>query len=117
MLHHVLETFLIFGKIGGGIGETVEFYRGQARNHRRTSNLAFSDLFRYVFWRRSSSRSFWSHFSFGFPLYVRKKFQIRLPSSLNRPKSESRLVWVNTATGIYHYSGTRWYGKTKQLNS
>jgi hypothetical protein len=28
--------------------------------------------------------------------------------------SESRLVWVNTATGIYHYSGTRWYGKTKQ---
>ena len=28
--------------------------------------------------------------------------------------SESRLVWVNTATGIYHCSGTRWYGKTKQ---
>ena len=28
--------------------------------------------------------------------------------------SESRQVWVNTATGIYHYSGTRWYGKTKQ---
>jgi hypothetical protein len=28
--------------------------------------------------------------------------------------SESRLVWVNTATGIYHYSATRWYGKTKQ---
>jgi hypothetical protein len=28
--------------------------------------------------------------------------------------SENRLVWVNTATGIYHYSDTRWYGKTKQ---
>jgi hypothetical protein len=28
--------------------------------------------------------------------------------------SESRQVWVNTATGIYHYRGARWYGKTKQ---
>jgi hypothetical protein len=28
--------------------------------------------------------------------------------------SEGKQVWVNTATGIYHYSGTRWYGKTKQ---
>jgi hypothetical protein len=28
--------------------------------------------------------------------------------------AESRLVWVNTATGIYHYPDTRWYGKTKQ---
>jgi len=25
----VLETFLTFGKIGGGVGETVEFYRGE----------------------------------------------------------------------------------------
>ncbi|HEX5322172.1 MAG TPA: hypothetical protein VFW40_00200 [Capsulimonadaceae bacterium] len=22
-------------------------------------------------------------------------------------------VWVNLKTGIYHYPGTRWYGKTK----
>jgi hypothetical protein len=22
-------------------------------------------------------------------------------------------VWVNTATGVYHYQGTRWYGNTK----
>ena len=28
--------------------------------------------------------------------------------------SESRQVWVNTATGIYHDPGTRWYGNTKQ---
>jgi hypothetical protein len=28
--------------------------------------------------------------------------------------SESRQVWVNTASGIYHYRGARWYGKTKQ---
>ena len=28
--------------------------------------------------------------------------------------AEDRLVWLNTATGVYHYSGTRWYGKTKQ---
>jgi hypothetical protein len=27
---------------------------------------------------------------------------------------EERQVWANTATGIYHYAGTRWYGKTKQ---
>src|SRR5689334_16049274 len=34
--------------------------------------------------------------------------------SLMAQAAENRLVWVNTATGIYHYSGTRWYGKTKQ---
>ncbi|HKB92126.1 MAG TPA: hypothetical protein VKC60_16535 [Opitutaceae bacterium] len=28
--------------------------------------------------------------------------------------SENRQVWVNTATGVYHYPGTRWYGNTKQ---
>jgi hypothetical protein len=28
--------------------------------------------------------------------------------------SESRQVWVNTATGVYHYPDTRWYGNTKQ---
>jgi hypothetical protein len=29
-------------------------------------------------------------------------------------QSEERQVWVNTATGIYRYPGTRWYGNTKQ---
>ena len=24
------------------------------------------------------------------------------------------VVWVNTPTRIYHYPGTRWYGRTKQ---
>jgi hypothetical protein len=28
--------------------------------------------------------------------------------------SEGRQVWVNTATGIDHYPGTRWYGNTKE---
>jgi hypothetical protein len=28
--------------------------------------------------------------------------------------SESRQVWVNTAMGVYHYPGTRWYGNTEQ---
>ena len=23
------------------------------------------------------------------------------------------VVWVNTATGVYHYKGQRWYGNTK----
>jgi hypothetical protein len=26
--------------------------------------------------------------------------------------SNDREVWVNTATGVYHFPGTRWYGKT-----
>jgi hypothetical protein len=29
-------------------------------------------------------------------------------------QSEDQQVWVNTATGVYHYPGTRWYGNTKQ---
>jgi hypothetical protein len=28
--------------------------------------------------------------------------------------SDDREVWVNTATGIYHYRGARWYGNTNQ---
>jgi len=24
------------------------------------------------------------------------------------------VVWVNTATGVYHFAGERWYGNTKQ---
>jgi hypothetical protein len=24
------------------------------------------------------------------------------------------MVWVNTDSGVYHKSGSRWYGKTKQ---
>ena len=28
--------------------------------------------------------------------------------------SECRQVWVNTATGVYHYPGTPSYGNTKQ---
>jgi len=26
----------------------------------------------------------------------------------------SACVWVNTGSGIYHYAGSPWYGKTKQ---
>lgn len=28
--------------------------------------------------------------------------------------SHSGLVWVNTASGVYHRPGSRWYGKTKK---
>jgi hypothetical protein len=36
------------------------------------------------------------------------------PKSYLLAQSEERQVWVNTATGIYHYPGTRWYGKTNE---
>src|ERR1700730_6864139 len=36
------------------------------------------------------------------------------PSGYLLAQSEEGQVWVNTATGIYHYPGTRWYGKTNQ---
>ena len=36
------------------------------------------------------------------------------PVRFSLAQSEERQVWVNTATGIYQYPGTRWYGNTKQ---
>jgi len=36
------------------------------------------------------------------------------PTGYLLAQSEERQVWVNTATGIYRYPGTRWYGKTSQ---
>ena len=39
---------------------------------------------------------------------------ISTPSGFRLAQNESRQVWVNTASGIYHYPGSRWYGKTKK---
>ncbi|SRR6266478_1491805 len=36
------------------------------------------------------------------------------PGQKISPGSTSRMVWVNTESGVYHKPGTRWYGKTKQ---
>jgi len=36
------------------------------------------------------------------------------PGGFHAAQSEEHQVWVNTKTGIYHYPGTRWYGKTNQ---
>jgi hypothetical protein len=39
------------------------------------------------------------------------------PSSSQAAQSQELQVWVNTKTGIYHYPGTRWYGKTNEGKS
>jgi hypothetical protein len=36
------------------------------------------------------------------------------PTGYLLAQSEEQQVWVNTATGVYHYPGTRWFGNTKQ---
>ena len=43
-------------------------------------------------------------------------FQRLLPVWGTAPETpaQSGIVWVNTASGIYHYPGTRWYGRTAQ---
>ena len=30
------------------------------------------------------------------------------------PDAKGVQVWVNTKTGVYHYPGERWYGKTQE---
>lgn len=32
----------------------------------------------------------------------------------SKPEKKEVKVWVNTASGVYHCPGTRWYGKTKK---
>ena len=35
------------------------------------------------------------------------------PTEMAQTPPEKGMVWVNTATGVYHREGDRWYGKTK----
>jgi hypothetical protein len=39
----------------------------------------------------------------------------QLASTLRQPAGNPSVrVWVNTASGVYHCPGTRWYGNTKR---
>jgi hypothetical protein len=49
-----------------------------------------------------------------FPAPLLRAQDVSNPSSFHAAQSQERQVWVNTATGIYHYPGTRWYGRTNQ---
>jgi len=36
-----------------------------------------------------------------------------LPGSAGMSCAGDKVVWVNTKSGIYHFQGERWFGKTK----
>lgn len=42
---------------------------------------------------------------------------MQTPSAGTKPtkpaESGAGMVWINTASGVYHKNGSRWYGKTK----
>jgi hypothetical protein len=48
------------------------------------------------------------------PASVFRAQDVLNPTGYLLAQSEERQVWVNTATGIYHCPGTRWYVNTKQ---
>jgi hypothetical protein len=44
--------------------------------------------------------------------YTAPRFQTEQEAQKHCPADT--VVWVNTATGVYHYKGQRWYARTKQ---
>jgi hypothetical protein len=39
--------------------------------------------------------------------------QFKTEADAQKSCKDDKVVWLNTAKGVYHFAGTKWYGKSK----